>query len=302
MNETAGNLEHDQEVDLLVLLSRVLSKPLYLILSILLFTSASGLAAFLITPIYSVSVLLAPASPERSNMNSSLSSALGQLGGLAAIAGVNVGGTDVATQEAIAVLKSREFTERFISDLNLMPKLFPHKWDENNQKWKGGVENWPTPAKAYRLFDQSIRSVVEDKKTGLVRLQIDWRDREEAATWANILITRLNSEMRQRAIDHADASVGYLDKELATTSAVDTRSAINRLMETQIDQRMLANVTQEYAFRIVDKATAPDKSDVAWPNRLIFMVGGFLLGAFAGVLLALKRTRSSPPGVLRSGS
>src|SRR6202008_3889304 len=99
----------------------------------------------------------------------------------------------------------------------LMPKLFASKWDSVRGTWKVDAEHQPTPARAYRLFDLKIRTVTQDKKTGLVTLQIDWTDRQEAADWTNELVRLLNEERRDRAIANADASVSYLEKEAQTT-------------------------------------------------------------------------------------
>jgi len=77
----------------------------------------------------------------------------------------------------------------------------------------------------------------------------------------------------------------YLERELTNTSTLGTREAINRLIEAQIKQRMLANVTLEFAFRVVDPATVADADDPVRPQKfLLFLLGpivGFSLGVFA---------------------
>ena len=56
---------------------------------------------------------------------------------------------------------------------------------------------------------------------------------------------------------------------------------------------MLANVRQEYAFRVIDPATAPEKR--SWPNRTLLA----LLGAFAGFVVGtfLVFVRSDRPAL-----
>lgn len=124
-------------------------------------------------------------------------------------------------------------------------------------------------------------------KTGLVTVQIDWKDRDEAARWGNAMVERINAEMRARALAQADAYVGYLTQESEKTTDVGTRDAINRLIESQIKQRMVATVTQEYAFRVVDRAMAPDAKDRERPNKPLFAILGLLLGLTAGCFAAL---------------
>lgn len=254
----------------------------------------SGLVAlvvgFFMTPMYRATVVLIPASAENINLGSSM----GSLGGLAALAGVDLGASNSATQEALGLLKSREFGYSFITDYQLIPQFFDDKWDAAAGKWKVPAEDQPTMAEAYRYFDRDVRSVREDNKTRLVTLQINWRDREAAANWANLIVARLNAQMQRRATERADASLGFLKKELEGTTVVDTRNAINRLIENQVNKRMLATVTSESAFRVVDKAVVPSKYDKIRPRKLLMALAGSLLGFMAGTLGVLVFRRTTP--------
>ena len=94
----------------------------------------------------------------------------------------------------------------------------------------------------------------------------------------------------------AIAYTGFLEKELASTDLVEARAAINRLIEEQIKQRMLASVSQEYAFRTVGRALPPDADDFVSPRRLLLVVGGTALGFALGSALALVLAARSRPG------
>jgi uncharacterized protein involved in exopolysaccharide biosynthesis len=118
-------------------------------------------------------------------------------------------------------------------------------------------------------------------------VQIDWRDPVEAARWANELVSRVNAEMRDRAIKKSEASLAFLERELQSTTLVETRQAINRLIEAQIKQRMLANVSHEYAFRVVDPAIAPDRDDVAKPKKLLALAAGPIAGLLFAIMTVL---------------
>ena len=299
MTKSPGQQASNYAIEITAPVGRLVANLWWVIGSFVLFTGGFAVAAFVVTPVYRSATVLMPASTGRTNLGS-LNSALGQLGGLASLVGMSVGGEDSETEEALAVLRSRQFTEAFIADLDLMPKLFADKWDVAQKKWKVPVKRQPTPAQAYRLFSREICTIIEDKKTGLVTLQIDWRDRNEAAGWSNELVRRINAEMRARAIAQADASVGYLQNELINTADVGTREAINRLTESQVRKRMLASVTQEYAFRVVDRAMAPDVSDPVRPAKMMLILVGLILGIGIGCMAALtvapshRRVRSSP--------
>jgi uncharacterized protein involved in exopolysaccharide biosynthesis len=226
-------------------------------------------------------------------MGGVLSSTLGSLGGLASLAGVNLRATTAETEEAISVLQSRTFSDQFIHDLKLMPKFFESKWDLAKGTWRVPADDQPTAADAFKYFDREVRSVVQDKKTGLITLQIEWKDPVEAAMWANELVIRLNAEMQRRAILRADRSIQFLMSELPKAEATETRNAINRLIEGQINRRMVANVTDQFAFRIVDRAVAPDRDDPVRPQRLVLALLAGFFGLFCGVVYVLLFRLSS---------
>lgn len=268
------------------LFTKLWVKRWWVVLSALAFTVLFVALASFATPVYVATTILVPNSSERSTTGL-LGSALGQLGSIASIAGFAVGNADSETEEAIAVLQSREFTERFILENNLLPVLFAKKWDSANGRWKD-AKKAPTPFKAYSYFNAKIRSVSRDKKTGLVTLSIRWTDRLAAAAWANELVQRLNAEMRTRAIAQANESIAFLEAESQATVTVATKEAIGRLIEAQVKQRMLANVTEQYAFRVVDKALPQDADMPVWPPRLVLLLAfGLFFGGFVAVAAIL---------------
>jgi uncharacterized protein involved in exopolysaccharide biosynthesis len=278
--------EAEGEMDIRAIVAKLLAGKWWIIASVVVFTGAFIAAAILLTPIYRASTVLIPAKSDK-DLDSGGGGALGGGGGIGSVAslvGINLGGGDSATEEALGVLKSRQFTDKFISDLNLMPVLYAKLWDVQAKKWKVDEKHQPTPAKAFKLFDKKIRTIVPEKKTSLITLNIDWTDRVAASAWANELVNRLNLEMRQRETARADAAVGYLEKEFETTNAVATREAIGRLIEAQVRQRMYATVTPEFAFRIIDKAQPPDRDDRFFPNKFLMAIAGPFVGLIFGVM------------------
>jgi uncharacterized protein involved in exopolysaccharide biosynthesis len=288
MNATDHAVEPARPNELIKLVLKLWTGRWWIIGSVLVVTGLSALIAFTTQPVFRASTLLTAADTHRQGMGAPLGGALGSLGGLASLAGVNVGGVDATIEEALAVLKSREFTEEFIRRHNLLPVLYPGTWNEKGE-WTGDATEKPTVTRAYKFFDRNVRAVDRDKKTGLVVLTIDWTDKARAAEWANSLVAQLNEEMRQRAIRQAEASLGFLEKELSATTVVETRQAISSLIEAQIRQRMMANVSQEYVFRVIDRAMTPDVSDKVRPKRLLMLVIGGLLGGALGIVLLLMR-------------
>jgi uncharacterized protein involved in exopolysaccharide biosynthesis len=289
----------DDSISMRELAAIIVARRRWVIWSVIIFTVGFVAAALIMTPIYRAKAVLIPTNTATEGGGGGGlgggGGSLGQLGGLASLAGIELGGKGSPVEEALAVLKSREFTQRFIADKNLMPELYARKWNAATHSWKGGDSEAPTPARAFKYFDEKIRSVEQDKKTGLITLQIDWKNRQESAQWANELAQRVNQEMRARATAEADASLGYLQRELAATNVVPVRDAVSRLIETQVKKRMVANVTEEYVFRIVDHAMPSDADDPQRPKKLLMFIGGPVVGLILGILAVLVAGAPRPP-------
>ncbi len=259
---------------------------------IILITFLSGATAIAVainmTPIYRAEVLMAPAGDDK-NAASALS---GQFGGLAALAGINIGGGGGEIEQAIATLKSRAFTNEFIQQEKLMPILFEEQWDENSKSWKVEDEDdTPTLWDAYKKFDQDVRSVSSDKKTGMYTLAIEWSDPELAADLANKLVKKINTHQKQAAIIEAQRSIAYLENQLTETSIVEMQQAIYRLIEAQTKNIMLANVRDEFVFKVIDPAVVPEEK-IKPKKKLIAVLGvivGFMLSVFLAFFIAFVR-------------
>jgi hypothetical protein len=242
--------------------------------------------AFVMRPVYRGLAILDPVTSETNPLTAGLvTSSLSALGGsLAAITG-GITEADRDTDEAMTVLNSREFTERFIDENHLLPLLFPKSWDPTRDQWKEGVRI-PTLSRGFEAFDK-IRKIDLDTDNDFVTVQIDWPDRIKAAEWTNDMVHLLNKELRQRAITAADASLQYLRDELQRTTDTATHEAIAGLIESQLKQKVLATVTPEFELRFVDRAIPPDADRPARPNKLLMILIGFAFGALLGVAISL---------------
>jgi uncharacterized protein involved in exopolysaccharide biosynthesis len=243
----------------------------------------AAIVGYIVPPVYEARTVLVRA--DTGGRSGAIGSALNQLGGIAALAGIE-GSRDATVVEAIALLNSREFTQSFIRDRNLLPRLFHKRWDVGAGKWRVGVRQ-PNMWDGYKLFDREIRQVDEDKKTGVVTLRIRWEDPNEAAEWANDLVRRLNAQMKARALSEASTTLEYLTREVRNTNVTSVQVAIENLIEATLKQQAVANVRSEYVFRVVDPAAPPDLRDKVRPHRVIYLVTGAFFGLLLGILVII---------------
>jgi uncharacterized protein involved in exopolysaccharide biosynthesis len=254
---------------------------------------ALGIAAgFLMRPKYKVEVSLMVATQSQSG--GGLSSLASQLGGVAALAGLATGGQG-ERYEAIEYLKSKDLAANFIAEQNLLPVLFAGRWDATNKRWReSNPDEQPSLADGVRYFSRSIRGVTEDRRTGVVVLSVTWRDRKQAAAWAEGLVQRANAQLRDRAINEARTSLAYLEREANSATQVPIREALYRLVEGQLKTAMMANARPDYAFRVVDSARVPDREDFVSPKRFLFGALGGMAGLLLAALLVMIRAAQRP--------
>lgn len=270
-------------------LLEVLRHGRLLVVSItLVFTLAAGAAAWLLPKEYEANVVLSPVTntPGEGPM-SPLGSVTSPLGGLAALAGISLGGQSKRA-ESVAVLESGELTEKYIRENNLLPVLYPKLWDPVGHKWKvTDPDDVPTLWKANERFKKQIRSVKTDIRTGLVTLTVVWRDPVIAATWANGLVRMTNDYLRAKAITESERNIAYLNAEAAKTPVVEARQAIFAVLQHELNKSMLARGSDEYALHVLDSAIAPERA--AYPQKALWLCVGLVVGLVCSAFVVILR-------------
>jgi len=284
MNELADSPRND--LSLVELLRFVGRHKKTLAIYLVIFTVAATVLAFTLTPKYRSEVVVSPAEG-----SSGLGELGSQLGGLASLAGINIGGAGAKkSDEALEFLRSRSFTAGFIERHMLLPILFAKRWDSARNQWRD-PDHAPTIAEGVKKFSKQVRQIAEDKRTGIVTVSIVWSDRVAAAEWANWLIAEADKALRDRAIGEQNRSIEYLKSEAGQTSTVEIANAISKLMETELKNAMVARTRDAYSFKVVDPAVVADPKDRDSPNKPLIVVLGAGLGFVVGVIVAAVRQR-----------
>jgi uncharacterized protein involved in exopolysaccharide biosynthesis len=241
--------------------------------------------ALLATSWYRADVLLAPADQKSTQ---GLSAQLGSLGGIASLAGINLGGVNLANNEALAVLQSRDFARAFLEEEGVLPMIYAKQRGSIGKYLTiNSADKVPDIRDAVKFFHENVLSVQQDKKTSLVTLAVEWTDSETAAKWANILVHRLNDRMRQRALVEAETNTTYLRTELQSANIVTLQQSLGRLLEGELQKLMIARGNKEFSFRVIDQAEAPKRR--TRPKRTLIVAAAIVIGGGICVFLLLVR-------------
>jgi uncharacterized protein involved in exopolysaccharide biosynthesis len=266
----------------------------WLILAVALIVGGGACTtAFVLPREYEASVVIAPVAEDSSSGRvGGLGALVGQLGGLASMAGFSLNSSE-RKAESLAILQSESLTERFIQENNLLPQLFHDKWDAANHRWKPmSAKKIPTLWKGNEYFRKSVRKVVSDPKTGLSTMTITWEDPKTAAAWANQLVELANNIIRGHTIEESERNIAYLNQQLKQSNMVAVQNSVSTLLESEIKKVMLARGSNEYAFRVLDTAVPPERA--AYPNRTLWTMIGTVLGAIAASMFVLAQPQRVP--------
>lgn len=256
---------------------------------------------------YRAEALLAPNNQEATG---GLSALAAQYGGLANLAGIDIGGRPTGQVDlGLEVLKSRKFISGFIQRHNiLVPLVAAEGWDRstgeleiNSDEFDVTAGQWirdvrppkqtiPSAQEAYKAF-MEILAVGQNKKTGFVTIAIEHYSPTVAKQWVDWLVEDINATIMKQDVDEAEEAISYLNRQIRETSLTELHSVFFRLIEQQTKTVMLAKVSDEYLLKTLDPAIAPEiKSS---PKRALIVIATTVLAggiaAFLILVFGLKR-------------
>ncbi len=252
---------------------------------------------------YSSDALLSPVQDEGGGRLTSMAQ---QYGGLASMAGIDLGSGQAGKREiAIETLRSRQFLMDFIERHNLRAPLLATKgWDPQREQWLYDTERYdpqtgewqapeddpndPEPSlwQAYQALEAMV-SISDDPESGMVTLSVESESPLAARDWVQWMIEDINEYMKNRDMQETRRNVDYLETQLEETSISGMRQVFFSLIEEQTQTLMLAELDDEYAFQIIDPPLIPEERSA--PSRSLIAVLGVLLGGMLSTFGVLVR-------------
>lgn len=290
----------DDEIDLKEIFVKIWQGKYFILCFVIACTALSILFAVNMENIYKSEVVVVSANQQQSGMLS------GQLGGLAALAGVNIGsssGVDKTTL-AIEILKSRDFISKFIEKKNILVELMAvSSWDATsntmvidedlydvaNKSWirkvKFPKKQKPSLQEAYVVFTKAF-GLEKDAKTGVIVMSFKHYSPYFSKQVLDWLVQDINEKMKVMDIDESKRSIAYLERQIKETSISEVKSTLFSLIEEQVKNLMLANTRREYMFKVVDPSLVPEEK-FAPKRSLIVAMSVFLAGLLAVISVLL---------------
>ena len=132
-----------------------------------------------------------------------------------------------------------------------------------------------------------LKKLIEIKKAegGLVRIIVSTYDPEFSLFIANEIVFFINNYMRKSAIEESENLIKFLEKEAVKSSLSDVKLKIFTLIQENIAEKSLANVRQEFIYKVIDKAYLSDYP--SYPNKLQIRLSGVIFGFLLAALLSV---------------
>jgi len=262
----------DDTIDVIALFRLLWAHKLLIGVVTILAGIAAVVLALTATHIYRADAVVAPAI--ESSLGGASASVAGRLGGLASLAGIDLGRNGQGGQHAQSVLQSRRLVEEFISRNELVEVLLPP--GEDQTLWR-----------AVQKFRDSVVSMSRDDVDGTTTITVEWTDPAVAAAWANGLVALANELVRAKALEDSQRNIDYLKKQVETTNVVEMQRVMYDLIQSETKNLMLANARADYAFTVIDPAVVPESRDR--PRRRLMVATGLALGLILSSLFVLGR-------------
>ncbi len=292
--------QYEDEIDLRELFTVLWAGKVMIVAITVVFAITAVIYALSVPNQYKATTLLVPSQSD----GGGLSGALGQLGGLASLAGVSIGGGESSeSQVAQEIMKSWSFVEHFIVDNDLAVEIYAAKgwnkasgeliidqdiYDTETKTWlyenDFDVVGPPSSWKLFESFSKRLK-VSEDKKSGLISVAIEYYSPQVAKQWLDLYISSINKHMQERQMEKVSRNIQYLENQIEKTEIAEMQEVFYTIIEEQLKSKMLAEASPNYVFTEVSPSMVPEEK--SQPKRALICILGVLLGGMLSVLLVL---------------
>jgi uncharacterized protein involved in exopolysaccharide biosynthesis len=260
--------------------------------------------------IYRAKAIIIPITPKESAGSSLAASFMQQVGGLSPPIGIP---DTSSSAEIVTLLQSNILREKIISQYNLLPVLFPDQWDDHTKKWKKRawynplflflslkrlvkpvdkkgmekIEGIPDVWDGLRALDDRVK-IYNNVKDKTITIVAEFDDPVTAANVAGYFLAGLNDHMSSEAKRVALTNRKYLEQQLDQTADPFIKQKIYNLIAQQIETSMMAEVKENFAFRVIDPPKAPDRKiePKIFQMMLISLLASLLIGIAIAFYLA----------------
>ncbi len=238
--------------------------------------------AIWLPPMFRAEAIIAPKEGAKvSGASAMLSQLGGGLGGMMA-AQLGIGGGNLDWIEVM--LKGKELAKTVIEKENLLPVLFPKKWDTGKREWKRGGGAAPDLDDGVEALLMNNLKLKKDAKRNLLTFGIEISDSVLSARLVGTYLSELNEKMKSEVQKESDVNRKYLEEQFNKTMDPWLQRKIQELIYNEIERAMVMNAQ---SFQILEQPAVPNKRSK--PNRKMIVLASMMMGLFFGTFAVVLR-------------
>ena len=293
--------ENSEDISLRELINLFLSKWKFISALTFCFAIISVIYAISLPNIYTSRALLSKTNSDQSAMGM-----LSQFSGMASLAGISLPSeSGDRSIEAIEKVRSFEFfNNNFLPNINLHDLLAVEDWEHETNtliydetSYDSKKNQWirevsypkkivPSAQEAYKTY-KAIMNISQDSKTSFISLSIEHRSPYIAKEWADMIISEINKNMREKDKIMALKSIDFLNNQLPSVNYAEVREAISKLQQEQMKQLMLIESNDDYILTVLDSPYASELKSS--PNRALICMLITIFGFMVALLTVVYR-------------
>lgn len=282
----------DDEIDIFNLFSRLWSDKVFILLTSFIIATIGAIYSLMLPNVFMSVAKLGPSeSYQTAGSGGQFNS--GGLGGLAALAGINLNtssSTVSSVQLAVETARSKDFYRHHVQKRNLLPALLfiedydPNKneiiynesyYDVKNDTWPNGKPNIDS---GYKILHTNF-GLSQDRRTGVITMTMRGMHPELTRMMLENFIDDLNDYLKEKDTKDAKAALDYLVRQAEQTGSPDMKKGLISLALQKSSVLMVSEISEQYALTYIDSADAP--LERISPRRtiivIIFGAIGFLI-------------------------
>ena len=240
-------LNYDAEIDFKELFQIIWDSKILVSSITFIFMVIAILYSLLQPNIYQSNALLSPMESQ-----GGLSSALGNYGGIATIAGINIPSQDSDSNAVKSIKKLNSlsfFSENILPNIFLPDLMAIQSWDSvsnvnsyDEDIYDASKQTWvrdyqypqnqiPSAQEAFKIFMKEHLSVDKDIDTGFVTISIKHQSPFVAKNWTEVIVDQLNDFYRIKDKAEAEAAIAFLNMQISQTSYSEIKQVIAELIQ-----------------------------------------------------------------------
>ena len=127
----------------------------------------------------------------------------------------------------------------------------------------------------------------QNPTTFFVTISVKHQSPFVAKAWTELIVDQINYFFRSNDKKEAEASIDFLNAQIAQTSYTEIKQVIAQLLQQKIQQLTLIEANDNYVFAYLDPPIVMEEK--IEPSRSSISILGAVLGGMLGIIFVLIR-------------